>query len=63
MKVNHPTLPGVNKCVPEDLVEKFLSNGWTEAPAEVPADTEVETDETEAPAEVPKPRTRTRVKK
>ena len=34
MKVNHPTIPGVSKNVPDELVEKYLSNGWT--PVEEP---------------------------
>jgi hypothetical protein len=34
VKVNHPTIPGSSKNVPDSLVEKYLSNGWT--PAEEP---------------------------
>jgi hypothetical protein len=34
VRVNHPTIPGVSKNVPDEMVEKWLSNGWT--PAEEP---------------------------
>ena len=29
MKLAHPTDSGRSKNVPDDLVEKFLANGWT----------------------------------
>lgn len=29
MKVNHPTIPGASKNVPDGLVQKWLDNGWT----------------------------------
>lgn len=29
MKVKHPTIPGATKNVPDELVEKWLENGWT----------------------------------
>ena len=31
MKVNHPTIPGASKDVPDEMAEKWLSNGWTPA--------------------------------
>lgn len=31
MKVNHPTIPGASKNVPDGLVQKWLENGWTPA--------------------------------
>jgi hypothetical protein len=34
VRVNHPTIPGSSKNVPDELVEKYLSNGWT--PVEEP---------------------------
>jgi len=29
VKVNHPTIPGASKNVPDEVVERWLSNGWT----------------------------------
>lgn len=29
MRVNHPTIPGAIKNVPDELVQKWLDNGWT----------------------------------
>jgi hypothetical protein len=37
MKLIHPTVPNAVKDVPDDLAEKWLENGWTEAPKPKPA--------------------------
>lgn len=37
MKVNHPTIPNRSKNVPDDLVEKYLGNGWTPVEEKKPA--------------------------
>lgn len=31
MRMSHPTDAGRTKDVPDDLVEKFLANGWLKA--------------------------------
>lgn len=36
MKVNHPTIPGASKNVPDELVKKWLDNGWTPAAEDKP---------------------------
>ena len=37
MKVKHPTIPGATKNVPDELVEKWLGNGWTPVEESKPA--------------------------
>lgn len=37
MKLNHPTLPGVSKSVPDAIAKRWLENGWTEAAETKPA--------------------------
>lgn len=29
MKLNHPTIPGASKNVPDEMADKWLENGWT----------------------------------
>jgi hypothetical protein len=36
MRVKHPRLAGVSKNVPDEIVQKWLDNGWTEAEASEP---------------------------
>jgi hypothetical protein len=36
-RVNHPSIAGVSKNVPDEIVEKWLQNGWTVAPDDEPA--------------------------
>lgn len=45
MQVNHPTLAGVTKNVPDDIAQRWLDNGWTEAEAKVASEYDDLTDE------------------
>lgn len=36
MRLNHPNIPNASKDVPDDLVEKYLDNGWTKVEAPKP---------------------------
>lgn len=35
MQVNHPYRPGITKNVPDEIVQRWLDHGWTEAEVEV----------------------------
>lgn len=55
MRVNHPTLAGVSKNVPDERAKKWLSNGWTEVkPVTVPAPVKPAAKKTAAKKPAPK---------